>query len=133
MPEPLSERLSRLTPDGSGLDRDGLLFEAGRLAARPNRWWQALAATLAVAQVLTLVLLWPRAAPPPSGPVVLPTPATPVEPPYAPAPQDSELLMLNQRLLDGKTDSLLPPVSIERLAPNEPPLHVFTAPSSLMN
>ena len=46
MSEPLAERLSRFTPDGSGLDRDALLFAAGRASARPNRRWVALAAAL---------------------------------------------------------------------------------------
>lgn len=50
MPEPLAERLSRFTPDGGGLDRDALLFAAGRASARPGpaRFvWPALTAGLA--------------------------------------------------------------------------------------
>ena len=57
-------RLSRFTPDPGGLDRDALLYAAGRASARPSRAWPALAAALAVTQVLTLALLRPRPAPP---------------------------------------------------------------------
>ena len=39
MSEPILERLSRFTPDAGGLDRDALLFAAGRESARPNRGW----------------------------------------------------------------------------------------------
>jgi hypothetical protein len=46
--EPVVERLSRFTPDAGGLDRDSLLFAAGRASARPNRPWVALAAGLAL-------------------------------------------------------------------------------------
>ena len=37
MSEPILERLSRFTPDAGRLDRDALLFAAGRESARPNR------------------------------------------------------------------------------------------------
>src|SRR5262245_37160929 len=61
MSEPFLERLSRLTPDAGGLDRDALLYAAGCSSARPNRGWIALAGALAVSQVVSLFLLWPRA------------------------------------------------------------------------
>ena len=60
MSEPSLERLSRFTPDAGGLDRDALLFAAGRSSARPNRGWMALASLLTGTQALSLVLLWPR-------------------------------------------------------------------------
>ena len=63
MSEPFLDRLSRFTPDAGGLNRDALLFAAGRGSARPNRRWMSLAAVLAGTQVLSLVLLWPQAAP----------------------------------------------------------------------
>jgi hypothetical protein len=62
MSEPFLERLSRFTPDASGLDRDSLLFEAGRASARPNRGWKCLSAVLATTQLLALAVLWPQAA-----------------------------------------------------------------------
>src|SRR3569623_582841 len=60
MSEPLVERLSRFTPDAGGLDRDALLFAAGRRSARPNRGWKCLSAVLAGTQLLALALLWPH-------------------------------------------------------------------------
>jgi hypothetical protein len=67
MSEPFLERLSRFTPDAGGLDRDALLFAAGRGSARPNRSWKTLATLLAGTQVLSLVLLWPKPIPPAGG------------------------------------------------------------------
>ncbi len=60
MSEPFLERLSRFTPDAGTLDRDALLFAAGRCSARPDRGWISLASLLAATQVLSLVLLWPH-------------------------------------------------------------------------
>ena len=65
MSEPILERLSRFTPDAGRLDRDALLFAAGRDSARPNRGWMTLASLLAGTQALSLALL--VAAPEPSG------------------------------------------------------------------
>jgi hypothetical protein len=81
MSESFLERLSRFTPDAGSLDRDAMLFAAGRASARPNRGWIALASVLASTQALSLALLWPTSAPPTLG---LPTagvtaPRTPVE------------------------------------------------------
>src|SRR5262245_17237478 len=78
MSEPFADRLSRFTPDAAGLDRDALLFAAGRAAARPGRRWMALAAALAVSQALTLATLWPGSpgpAPPPVAETAPPAPA----------------------------------------------------------
>ena len=63
MSEPFLERLSRFTPDAGGLNRDELLYAAGRDSARPNRGWKALASALAATQALSLVLLLPQRAP----------------------------------------------------------------------
>jgi hypothetical protein len=60
MSEELVERLTRFTPDAGRLDRDALLFAAGKASARPNHSWVALAALLANAQIVSLVLLWHR-------------------------------------------------------------------------
>ena len=60
MSEPFLERLSRFTPAAGGLNRDELLFAAGRNSARPNRTWKALASTLAVTQALSLALFLPQ-------------------------------------------------------------------------
>ena len=66
MSEAFLERLSRFTPDAGGLDRDALLFAAGRNSVRPNRGWVTVASLLAATQALSLVLLWPRPNPPAS-------------------------------------------------------------------
>ena len=79
MSEPLAERLSRFTPDAGALDRDALLFAAGRASARPGRRWKALAGALAASQLLTLLALWPHT--PPTASPVEPSPPVAVEPP----------------------------------------------------
>jgi hypothetical protein len=61
MSDSFLQRLKCFTPDGSGLDRDRLLFDLGRQTARRNRWWPALSSILAMTQVITLALfLWAR-------------------------------------------------------------------------
>ena len=135
MSEPLAERLSRFTPNVSGLDRDALLFAAGRASVRPSRYWQAFAGVLAASQVMTLVCLWPRA---------------PLSPPHettfvasesfrpdrtrmpAPKPDPSEWRVLRQRMQDA--DLNYSPPSGEPMGPQDPPLRGFgTPPSDLLN
>jgi hypothetical protein len=126
MSEPLAERLSRFTPEGSGLDRDGLLFAAGRASARPNRRWVGLAAALAASQVLTLVSLWPSAktpAPAPPAAFALPGPSDAPPPPRDPA----GLAALTERLLASEGD-WPPPADTGPLMGPEPPLRVSDAP-----
>jgi hypothetical protein len=128
MSEPLAERLSRFTPDGSGLDRDELLFAAGRASARPNRAWAALAGVLAAGQLLTLALLWPRAAPPAVPPYVAPQPIQVVEAPSPPPARDPSVLWsLRQRLLDG-AGGLPRPTPTAAMVPSGPPLRAFGPP-----
>jgi hypothetical protein len=62
MSDSLPERLSKFTPSAGRLDRDALLFAAGRSSARANRLWQGLSVVLATGQLLTLACFWPRAA-----------------------------------------------------------------------
>jgi hypothetical protein len=63
MSEQFLERLNRFTPDAGKLNRDELLFEAGRRSTRPNRAWQTAASVLAVTQCLSLALLLPGSRP----------------------------------------------------------------------
>jgi hypothetical protein len=83
MSESFLERLSRFTPDPGNLNRDALLFTAGRGSARPNRGWQTAVALLAGTQALTLVLLYSPARPSVGGPrdsiVIASPPAAQVE------------------------------------------------------
>jgi hypothetical protein len=134
MSEPLAERLSAFTPDGSGLDRDGLLFAAGKASARPNTWWVALAGLLAAGQVATLVWLWPK--PPPRvvtpAPVVAPAPAEPDEHPApAPPPESSPApSMVDRRRWTEDAESPRP-APARSLVPDAPPLHAFAASTPL--
>jgi hypothetical protein len=134
MSEPIIERLSRFTPDVGGLDRDALLFAAGRAAARPNRAWIALAGALAGTQMLTLALWWSQ-----------PTPRTASIPPAAPVPSQSEpappessespQLWSNRRnLLESEPDDRLSPGETGIFVDSRPPLRAFGAPPpSILN
>ena len=83
----MTDRLGRFTPSALDLDRDAILFAAGRRAARGSWLWKAAAGLLAVSQAVTLVALWPN--PPATVAPVAPTPAVvpapePVLPPSPP-------------------------------------------------
>ena len=110
-PEPLKDLLARMKPKEAGLDRDALLFEAGRESVRPSPFWKAVAAGLATSQAATLLFLLPLALPtpssspayveakPPAGPWVDPTEyrsdpwirVAKAEAPHGMMPCDSEL------------------------------------------
>jgi hypothetical protein len=122
-------RLSRFTPS-PGLDREALLFEAGRASARPGGRWIALAGTLAASQLFILgFLLWPRALPPGSGPgPVLPSPVAVETAPLPPSP--SQLWNLREQALES--DGNLPPSPpVDQPVAAEPPLRVFDVNSIL--
>ncbi len=117
MSDPLTDRLSRFTPDATALDRDGLLFAAGRASARPNRIWRVLAAILAASQVLSLVLLWPRSIPL----AVAPVPAPPADVvPIGPSPSEPGSPLVGRNLLDLEKEP--PSYSNDNLVPDQPPL-----------
>jgi hypothetical protein len=124
--DPLIRQLSKFTPNGGGLDRDDLLFAAGKASAKPSRRWQALASMLAMSQTLTLVLLlWPANVP------LAPETGQPtfvaVEPPMPPETKNDDLRkywQLREQLLSG--DGALPPLEhYDSALPDEPPLRVF--------
>lgn len=74
-PDPVFDKLTRFTPTASDLNRDAILFAAGRASARSRRW-PVIAGVLAVTQAIMLGLLL--------------LPASPKQPPVANAPlQDS--------------------------------------------
>jgi hypothetical protein len=135
MSEPILDRLSKFTPDAGALDRDALLFAAGRASARPNRGWITLAAVLAGAQVLSLVFLWPQPSftPPGSGTVVVhPTHSLPAngETGYLEDAKGPDTWMARH--------DLSIPASEERsavvvtLTPQDPPLRAFAPPPSFL-
>ena len=132
MSEPLAERLSRFTPDSAGLDRDALLFAAGRASVRPSRRWIVVAAVLAASQLLTLAtvgLRTPTARIDP--PIVAVHPSDPVSPPM---PRDpSQLGVLSERLFASERN-WIPPMEDGPMIEPEPPLRVFgTLPAKYLN
>ena len=131
MSESLAERLSRFTPDGSGLDRDMLLFAAGRASVRSGRRWKAVAAVLAASQLLMLGLLWPRTSAVPLTPPTAPIVVAPLSP--APMSEDSQSSWaMRGRLLNDQGD-LPPPAALDNLVPDDPPLRASSAPTALLN
>jgi hypothetical protein len=131
MSEPLAERLSRFTPDGSGLDRDALLFAAGRASVRPGRRWKGLASVLAASQLLTLVFLWPHT--PAAVPSVIPAPPVAVEPPLPSlAPADPRSWAVNRRMLN-ELDDLPPPAGSDNLVPDDPLLRASSPLTAILN
>ena len=121
MPGRIEDSLSRFTPSLGDLNRDALLFAAGRASARPDRKWPTLAALLALSQTLTLALLWMDTAVPPPRvqPVVPPTFTAPSDPaPTVP------LIFRDWRSALEETPYSAPVTN--DLVPDEPPLHVST-------
>lgn len=99
MSEPIAEILSQFTPDRGNLDRDALLFAAGRASVRPQRRWIALAGALATTQVLTLLLLpWSKPAPPNVGYAD----ARPTAPAAAASPAEGSILNLRRRAMESE-------------------------------
>jgi hypothetical protein len=137
MSEPFLERLSRFTPDRGGLDRDALLVAAGRATARPNRGWIALSTALAVSQVLSLVLLWPRQTPPVAQlppPAVPQPPPAPVEPPIPESVDSPGLWLARHSFLESEPEDRPAPGETGTFVDSEPPLRAFAAPpASILN
>jgi hypothetical protein len=126
-PDPLS-KLGRFTPQPPRIDRDELLFRAGRSSARVGRGWKAAVAALAVSQAVTIALLvWPDGDPPTAArPPVAPSPLPgqePTAPEYVPLPLHS-YGALTRSVEAGE----LPPVISSGVAfPDRPPLSVASA------
>jgi hypothetical protein len=133
MSEPLAEHLSRFTPEATGLNRDALLFAAGRASVRANRKWKTLASALALSQVLTLLILWPQAPP-------LQTSTTLVveSPAHAPPLKESVLDpspegVWRAGMLSMDVDRP-EPIPDEAIVPSSPPLRIFDPPpASILN
>ena len=101
-PDPVTDRLARFTP--AGLDRDALLFEAGRRSGRGSRLWPLAAGILAASQAVTLFVLWPReSATSVSAPTVSPAVAPASAPTSPPASADPGLWSAGSRpeVLEG--------------------------------
>jgi hypothetical protein len=125
MRDPIIEKLSRFTADGSGLDRDAILFAAGRASARPNRGWQVATGGLVACQLVTLALLWPRSAIPVS-PSVEPGLPMPMAIASLPERTDQAVLGVLSRGLLVSGDVDLPPLTVEGvMIQSDPPLHAY--------
>ncbi len=125
----LEARLRRLLPRPPSLQRDTLMFEAGRQAARRQvRRWQAASVALCLGAVLlgTLERTAPPAtesqahARPPWTPAAIPTPPAPVQvalSPHAPSNLDGarEYLRWRSRLITEGIDALPNPPSCSAL------------------
>jgi hypothetical protein len=135
MSEPILERLSRFTPDAGRLDRDALLFAAGRVSARPNRGWKTLASLLAGTQALSLVLLWTHPMAPVgglTGPLAgVPAPSATPGPSASEASPNPGLWSARRGLLES--DSSDRPGGDMTFIDSEPPLRAFRPPPSLLN
>src|SRR5262245_31726853 len=136
MSEPFPEHLSRFTPDVGGLNRDALLFAAGRASARSARGWPALTALLGVTQVATLLVLWPGPTPvvvqmpPPvalSAAPTLPAERPGFEPSEAPVSWSARHDFLEADLLDRP-----PPARAVTFIDSGPPLRAFGPPPASM-
>lgn len=53
-------KLAKFTPTAGTLDRDAVMFAAGKASVRSGKIWPALAGLLAMSQLATLVFLWPN-------------------------------------------------------------------------
>ncbi len=124
MSEPLAERLKRFTPESAVIDRDALLFQAGRASARPARGWKMLAAALAACQLATLAMFWLRPVPT-TGPAVVEPVRYPVEQ-NSPTPSlDPSEWLARARQASGSSVADLPPAAASGpLVPDVPSLRV---------
>jgi hypothetical protein len=134
MSEPFLERLTRFTPDAGRLDRDALIFAAGRASARPNRGWVALAALLAGTQALSLAFLWPHAGPAQPGmrvPVAMaPAPRALGGAEISEPTEDPALWSARHSLLESEPTDRPAAVETGTFVESGPPLRAFASPPS---
>jgi hypothetical protein len=120
----MTARLSRFRPNAAGLDRDAILFAAGRRSARGSWAWKWLSVLLIASQVMTFVVLWPKK-PKPENPVApLPTAAPASEPIVPPLSLPADMWTA------GSPPDVLqsaPVLAAAQFVPPEPPLTVRSA------
>lgn len=108
---PIEDALSRLVPAEPAIDRDALLFAAGRASA-PRSPWRAVAGLFAVTNVLTVLIL---TRPEPVRPTAVPVPLVPG--PWLDGPGFGSPGPLALTLPEPS-----PPIPADRLLPARPPL-----------
>jgi hypothetical protein len=129
--DPLTEKLGRFTPDLSGLDRDALLFQAGRASAgRQRRLWPALAGLLALSQAATLLFFLTRVTE--SSPTVVvirtdPGGSAAVKDSPPDSPQEPSQWSYRRAVMTGDIDDLPP---LKRDEASVTPPHVLTVLST---
>ncbi|HZU35774.1 MAG TPA: hypothetical protein VFA18_07695 [Gemmataceae bacterium] len=131
MHESMIDKLSRFTPNGSGLDRDTLLIAAGRASAPRRRCWATLAGILAAAEVLTLVCLWPRALVPGTPMATAPPAPSVLVPSRSSFADAANGPFVAERVLTAKDGQLPPPILVEKLIAPDPPLQALAAHSAV--
>jgi hypothetical protein len=131
MSEPLIERLSRFTPDAGQLDRDALLFNAGRASVRPKRAWGIVAGSLAASQILTLALLWPRPVQLDQTPTIAPGSGVLVQKESAGIAERDEIFVVNRDLVRPDLTDGGEAAALDSLVPSSPPLHAFGSALSM--
>ncbi|HEV3022356.1 MAG TPA: hypothetical protein VGX76_07805 [Pirellulales bacterium] len=132
MPEPFFERLTRFTPDPGDVNRDALLFAAGRASARPNRGWIGLAAALAGSHLLVLTLLWPQSIPPGRTMPIADSHASPAARGPSRSAVTESVWSIGRDIDDAQIDDR--PTDIVTLIESGPPWRAFgPPPASILN
>ncbi len=112
-------KLARFTP--GAVDRDAMLFAAGRASVKPPRFWKWAALGLLLSQIVTLGLwFWPKADPMPIAPVVPEVRPSAPDASSVPELDPYSLLALTR---NPNVESKSTPLSS---SPSRPPLTVFT-------
>lgn len=120
-------QLAKFTPSAGMLDRDAMLFAAGKASVRTSRLWPMLAGVLAMSQVATLLLLWPKPIQPevPVVPVTQLEPAEKFELPTPVSPVPNSILWF--RFSENRTET--PPLIEGEMVSSSPPIragsHLF--------
>jgi hypothetical protein len=112
-PDPVFDKLGRFTLDGSGIDRDEWLFQAGRASARTPWGWKAAVGVLLLTQTATMTV-WLSASAPVSAPPMAPAPtpeapAAPVRVPDDVYRLDPDSYVVLLRTFDPSAPPPLPP------------------------
>lgn len=125
MNDALAEKLGRFTPDTTGLDRDALLFHAGRASAQPRQIWPALAGMLVLSQAATLLFFLTQSPEPVRTIVVAPAPHEPArkEDPFdKPASDEPREWSYRRAIQSGNIDDL----------PMQPPIENAVAANKVL-
>jgi hypothetical protein len=129
MSESSFERLSKFTPDAGRLQRDALLFAAGRCSARPGGVWMAVAFLLALSQTLSLVVLWPH--PLPTRQAIKSIATVPGPTARSRGLSNNSLWLVRRNLPESELAN--GPGGVLNLIDTGPPLRAFPRPPSTLN